>query len=256
MLEGSVIYGPVPSWRLGRSLGVDLLSTEGKTCSFDCCYCQLGRTVHPLTERRKFISLERLEEELRLVKEVEADYVTFSGMGEPTLAQNLGQAIEMVRSRFKLPVAILTNSSLIPREDVQDDLSLADVVVAKLDAPNEELFHRINHPQVQYSLEEVVDSIRLLRGRFKGRFCLQLMFIEENKDHAYEMAELARKISPDEVELNTPLRPSRKRPLRPQEMDQIEGEFWGLDTVNVYKSPAPMVMPLNPVETLKRRPQV
>ncbi len=251
-----MIYGPVPSWRLGKSLGIDLISTPSKTCSFDCCYCQLGRTVHSLTERRTFISLKRLEEGLSLVKEVKADYVTFSGMGEPTLARNLGRAIELARSRLNLPVAILTNSSLIPREDVRDELSLADVVVAKLDAPNEELFQGINRPYVQYSSQEIADSIRLFGERFKGKLCLQLMFIEDNKDQAHEMAGLARKLSPDEVELNTPLRPSPKRPLTPPEMEQIETEFWGMKVVNVYRSPRPKVTPLNPEETLRRRPKI
>ena len=251
----SVIYGPVPSWRLGRSLGVDLISTKGKTCSFDCCYCQLGRTVHPLSQRKELISLERLEKELKLVKEVKADYVTFSGMGEPTLAQNLGRAIELVRSALKLPVAILTNSSLISREDVRGDLSLADVVVAKLDAPNQELFHSINRPWVQVSLEEIFKGILLFRGEFRRRLCLQLMFIEENKPYAKEMAKLARELSPDEVQLNTPLRPSPKRPLEPEEMTQIEKEFWGLKAVSVYQAQRPKAKPLNSKETLRRRPE-
>lgn len=255
MLERSVIYGPVPSWRLGRSLGVDLISTEGKTCSFDCCYCQLGRTVHPLSERKKFISLKKLEEELSLVKEVEADYVTFSGMGEPTLAQNLGRAIELARSRLKLPVAVLTNSSFMPREDVRDELSLADVVVAKLDAPDEELFHSINCPHIQVSLGEILQGISLFRERFKGKLCLQLMLIEENKYHAREMARLTRELFPDEVELNTPLRPCSQKPLEPDEMIQVEKEFWGMRVVSVYEAHRPEVKPLNVKEMLRRRPQ-
>ena len=94
----SVIYGPVSSWRLGKSLGIDLLSTKGKTCCFDCVYCQLGRTLHLLTERRQFVPGERLAEELESVKGLDIDYVTFSGMGEPALASNLGEAIELVKN--------------------------------------------------------------------------------------------------------------------------------------------------------------
>ena len=85
----SIIYGPVPSWRLGRSLGIDLLSTRGKTCSFDCVYCQLGRTVHFVIERKEFVPISRLVSELESVRGVAADYATFSGVGEPTLARNL-----------------------------------------------------------------------------------------------------------------------------------------------------------------------
>ena len=127
----SIIYGPVPSWRLGRSLGVDLVSTEGKTCSFDCIYCQLGRTIYPQMERREFVTMAQLATELEAVKNnIVADYVTFSGMAEPTLASNLGEAIRIAKLILPLPVAILTNSSLMPREDVCDDLAQADVVIA------------------------------------------------------------------------------------------------------------------------------
>ena len=166
MPVSSIVYGPVPSWRLGRSLGIDLLSTERKTCSFDCIYCQLGPTVHPLTERREFVSLSQLASELEAVKGVEADYVTFSGVGEPTLAENLGRAISMSRSLLDRPVAVLTNSSLMPREDVRRDLVAADVVVAKVDAADEETFHRVNRPVPGYSLDEVLQGIDLFRRSY------------------------------------------------------------------------------------------
>lgn len=127
----SVIYGPVPSWRLGRSLGVDLLSTQGKTCNFNCVYCQLGKTANLVRERRVFIQTAELTQELKSVRGIAADYVTFSGMGEPTLASNLGQSMELARNILHLPVAVLTNSSLMSREDVCADLARADVVVQK-----------------------------------------------------------------------------------------------------------------------------
>jgi wyosine [tRNA(Phe)-imidazoG37] synthetase (radical SAM superfamily) len=104
----STVYGPVASWRLGRSLGIDMLCTEQKTCNFDCVYCQLGSTVNKQTERKEFVSLVKLGDDLNVVKGVEADWVTFSGMGEPTLASNLGEAITMAKSVLGLPVALLT----------------------------------------------------------------------------------------------------------------------------------------------------
>ena len=88
----SIIYGPVPSWRLGRSLGIDLLSTPEKTCSFDCIYCQLGRTIHQRRQPKEYVPLSRLVSELEQVRWIKADYATFSGVGEPTLARNLGPA--------------------------------------------------------------------------------------------------------------------------------------------------------------------
>ncbi len=176
-----IIYGPVPSWRLGRSLGIDLLSTRGKTCSFDCVYCQLGRTIHSLDEPKEFVPVSKLVSELEQVRGVQADYATFSGVGEPTLASNLGQAIEIVKSGLGVPVAVLTNSSLMPREDVRQGLAKADSVVAKLDAPTEELFHTINKPVIDYSLTEVLEGIRRFRLEFGGKLAVQMMFIEANR---------------------------------------------------------------------------
>ena len=143
---GSMVYGPVPSWRLGRSLGIDIIATASKQCSFDCTYCQLGETHNPVVRRREFVSLARLAEDLARAAGVPADYATFSGMGEPTLGSNLGEAIRLVRSTLRVPVAVLTNSSLMSREDVRQDLAEADVVVAKLDAPDEALFRQVNRP--------------------------------------------------------------------------------------------------------------
>ena len=253
----SIIYGPVPSWRLGRSLGIDLLSTKGKTCSFDCIYCQLGRTVHRLVERKKFVSIARLTEEFERVKGVFADYVTFSGVGEPTLASNLGEAIELARSVLRLPVAVLTNSSLMTREDVCRELSAADVVVAKVDAPNEKLFRKINRPNVKYTLEEIIRAIMLFREEYRGKLALQVMFIEANKDYAKEMAKIAEKLAPDEVQINTPLRPCAVRPLIPEAITSIRQEFSSLkNVVTVYEAPKVEVIPLDVEETLRRRPKL
>lgn len=252
----SVIYGPVPSWRLGKSLGIDLLPPEGKTCSFDCVYCQLGRTLHPLTERAQFIPLERLAEDLELVKGLDIDYVTFSGMGEPTLANNLGKAIELVKSTLPFPVAVLTGSSLMMNKQVRGELALADTVVAKLDAPNEELFRKINRPASSLRLKDIVSGIRKFRQEYRGRLVLQIMFVAANMRYAGELAKIAESLSPEEVELNTPLRPCGVPPLPPQDMEVIEGQFARLKAVNVYKSRKPEVKPLDIKETLRRRPEL
>ena len=253
----SILYGPVSSWRLGRSLGVDIVSTRGKTCSFDCIYCQLGKTVHPMAERREFVTMAQLAHELKPVRNIAIDYATFSGVAEPTLASNLGQAIELVRSILGVPVAVLTNSSLMPREEVRHELSQADVVVAKVDAPNEELFRQINRPKVSYTLSEIIEAIRLFRGEYKGKLALQMMFIEANRSYASEMARLAEELSPDEVQLNTPLRPSAVNPLTLEQITAIRQEFSGLKgVVTVYEASRPEVIPLNLEETLRRRPKL
>jgi wyosine [tRNA(Phe)-imidazoG37] synthetase (radical SAM superfamily) len=251
----SIIYGPVASWRLGRSLGIDLLSTKGKTCSFDCIYCQLGKTVHPLTERKEFVNLDRLAVELKKVREISADYATSSGVGEPTLASNMGEAIKLVKSTLELPVAVLTNSSLMAREDVRHDLSLADVVVAKVDAPNEKLFHKINQPIVRYTFAEILCALKLFRKEYQGKLALQMMFVEENKGYALEMARTAKQLLPDEVQINTPLRPCAVQPLSPEEIATIRRAFSSLKGImTVYEAPMPEAIPFNQEETLLRRP--
>lgn len=250
----SIIYGPVPSWRLGRSLGIDLLPGRGKTCCFDCVYCQLGITTRPQTERSEFVSLDTLSRELRAVKGVAADYVTFSGTGEPTLAANLGPAIEIARASLGLPVAVLTNSALISREDVREDLAKADIIVAKLDAPDEGLFRLINRPVADLSLEGIVDGVRRLRSQWSGTLALQMMFLTANKRAAGEMARIAAAIGPDEVQINTPLRPCAVAPLAEEEITAVRESFGGLNAVTVYEATPPAVEPIDAGETLQRRP--
>ncbi|MFC1912051.1 radical SAM protein [Chloroflexota bacterium] len=252
----SIVYGPVPSWRLGRSLGVDLLSTRGKTCSFDCVYCQLGRTVHSLDESKEFGPLSVVVSELEQAGNVQADYATLSGVGEPTLAANLDQAIEAIKSGLGLPVAVLTNSSLMPREDVRQRLAGADVVVAKLDAPDEESFRAINRPVTDYSLAEILEGIRRFRLEFNGKLAVQMMFIEANKERAEDMARIAEILSPDEVQLNTPLRPCAVPPLTREEMSGIKRAFSRFGNVlTVYEASRREVIPLNLKETRRRRPE-
>lgn len=254
-IEG-IVYGPVSSWRLGRSLGIDLVSTASKTCSFDCLYCQLGKTVHPVAHRTEFVTLKRLTSELKRIEPVAADYTTFSGVGEPTLASNLGEAIELARRTLGLPVAVLTNSSLMPEKPVRSHLAMADFVVAKLDAPTEDVFRRVNRPVTRYSLHEVLEGLRLFRSQYKGKLALQMMFIKENRGCAAQMARLAVDLSPDEVQINTPLRECAVDPLPPEEIAAIRDEFKAVENVvTVYEARRPQVVPISVKETLRRRPR-
>jgi len=252
----SIIYGPVSSWRLGRSLGIDLLNTKRKVCSFNCVYCQLGETTQFIVEPTEFINLEQLAHEIELLGPMKADYATFSGMGEPTLASNLGEAIELARSILNLPIAVLTNSSLMFREDVRRRLTHADVVVAKLDVPNEELFATVNRPAPGLNFNQIKDGIRIFKGKYRGKLALQIMFIEANKDFAPGIAALARQISPDEVQIDTPLRPSKAKPLPRETIASIRERFANLrNVITVYEAPKPKVRPIDLTETLRRRPR-
>jgi len=178
-------------------------------------------------------------------------------VGEPTLASNLGEAIGMVKSVLGFPVAVLTNSSLMAREDVRQELSLADVVVAKVDAPSEKLFRQINRPVIGCTLDEILNALQLFREEYQGRLALQMMFLEANKGYAPEMARIAKRLSPDEVQLNTPLRPCAVQPLAPEDMSIIRQAFSGLrGVVTVYEGQGPEVTPLNREETLLRRPKL
>ena len=137
------------------------------------------------------------------------------------------------------------------------ELGRADVVVAKLDAPNEELIRQINRPKVSYTLDEIIEAIRLFRGEYQGKLALQMMFVDANRSYAPQMARLAEKLSPDEVQLNTPLRPCAVNPLTPEEITAIRHEFSGLKgVVTVYEALRPKDTPLNPKETLRRRPRL
>jgi wyosine [tRNA(Phe)-imidazoG37] synthetase (radical SAM superfamily) len=249
-----VIYGPVASWRLGRSLGVDPVSRAEKTCSFDCVYCQLGRTRHHRAQRREFVPVARLAGEVEALPALDLDYVTFSGTAEPTLASNLGEAIDEVKRRIQAPVAVLTNSSLMWKREVRAALARADKVVAKLDAPTEGLLRAINRPVQGITLEKILAGIRAFREGYGGCLALQMMFLQANQDQAQALAQLAREVEPDEIEVNTPLRPCAVKPLPPDALAEIMTAFRGLNAVSVYEAERPAVRPLDIEETLQRRP--
>jgi wyosine [tRNA(Phe)-imidazoG37] synthetase (radical SAM superfamily) len=247
------LYGPVDSWRLGASLGVDLLSQKAKVCSFDCRYCQLGRTSAHVTERHLYVSTEAVMKEAAELPEVKIDYITFSGIGEPTLALNLGEAISALRGIRKEPVAVLTNASLMFREDVREDLFQADYVIAKLDACSQASFEEVNRPAPESTFPEIVKGLKRFGADFRGRMALQIMFIHANAELAPEIARTARGIRPDEVQINTPLRPCREVPLSGETLGRIKSFFKGMNCVSVYDAAKVPVEPISKKQTMMRR---
>ena len=247
------IYGPVSSWRLGKSLGIDLISGD-KSCSFDCIYCQLGKTITYVTERQIFAPTAQVLQEFDSLPKLNIDYVTFSGCGEPTLAANLGEVISEIKKRTKTRIAVLTNSSLMRDPEVRKELGLADLISAKLDAPDEKIFKIINRPVKALSFQDIIEGIKEFNKEFPGRLALQIMFVPENKDSASKLADLAKEIKPAEVHINTPLRPSATKPLSKEELLKIKALFSPLKAYCVYDVEMPEVKPLDFKETIKRRP--
>ncbi len=208
------LYGPVPSRRLGFSLGVDLLPF--KTCSFNCLYCQLGKTIIHTARRFSSVDLRRLILELKdfLKKNPRVDCITFSGSGEPTLHVGIGKIIRAVRSvcgkRYR--IAVITNSSLLWKKEVRQGLLDADIVVASLDSVDEKLFQRIDHPVSQITLPKIISGLTRFRRVYKGNLWIEVMLLGDLNDtvtHARKLKNVLRKICPDRVHLTVPIRPAK-----------------------------------------------
>lgn len=204
------LYGPVPSRRLGRSLGVDLVPF--KTCSYDCVYCQLGRTTRKTVERREWIPLDPI---LAALQEVLADtsaidVITLSGSGEPTLHSRVGELIAWLKQHTPLPVAVLTNGSLLWRTDVRDDLAEADLVIPSLDAGDPASYRYANRPHPAVPFELMVEGLAAFTRSFSGRVWLEVMLLEGVTgidEEVAAIARLARRIGPERVQLGTVTRP-------------------------------------------------
>jgi len=255
------IYGPVPSWRLGSSLGIDLLTQEEKICNFDCVYCQLGPTKGYTVERKAYVAIEEVIKELEILPKTRIDYLTFSGRGEPTLASNLGEAIKEVRSIREEPIAVLTNATLMDRDDVRKDLISADFVVAKLDACSQESLREINRPAKGIESSGILKGIKEFKKGFRGKLALQIMFIDINRDYVDNFIYLADCIQPDEIQVNTPLRPCDTNSLAKEDVLRIKDRFisacGGIHIVSVYdERTAEDIVSISDKDTLKRRGKV
>jgi len=203
------IFGPVPSRRLGRSLGVDLVPF--KTCTYDCIYCQLGRTTHKTVERREWVPLKDVLAQLREKLATEPDCITLSGSGEPTLYSRLDELISGIRSLTDIPVAVLTNGSLLWETEVRRQLMNAHRVIPSLDAGNSAMFHVVNRPHESISFEKMLDGLTAFRQEYKGDYWLEVFFLAGHtavESEARQIIDCVRQIKPDRVQLNTATRPT------------------------------------------------
>lgn len=252
------IYGPVSSWRLGRSLGIDPISSFHKTCTFDCVYCQTGRTEIFTGKREIFVPTEALIQELRSFPEVPVDYITFAGNGEPTLAKNLGEMIRSVKMARNEKISVITNASLINRRDVVEDLLLADLVEVKLDASSAASLKAVNQPMPEILWEDLVEGLRAFRKVYQGHLTLQVMFIASNRACAPAIAKIAHQIGPEEVEINTPLRACATKPLSIEDIEEITAIFRGtcgtrIKVRSVYEVKREKSLPFCQPSTERRR---
>ena len=225
-----IAFGPVPSRRLGKSLGIN--NIPDKVCSYACVYCQIGKTLRMEVKRRPFYPPELIFEEVK--RKVEKawergeriDYLTFVPDGEPTLDANLGEEREMLKS-FNIPLAILTNSSLIWREDVRNDLLKLDFVSLKLDAVTEALWRKVDRPHKTLKLDKILEGILEFRRDFKGKIVTETMLIDgiNYGDELKKIAEFLKELKPDMAYIAVPTRPPWENWVKPAREDVINMAF-------------------------------
>ena len=204
------VFGPVPSRRLGRSLGIDLVPF--KTCSFNCIYCQLGRSSCVSVERKEWVPTEDVLDQVnrKLAGSSKPQVITFSGSGEPTLHSRIGDIIEEIKKITDIPVVVLTNSSLLWQPEVRKALLSADIVVPSLDAGDEDLFVYVNRPHPSLSFHEIVDGLIQFREEYAGEMWLEIFLLHgvtAIESEVRKMAEIAQKIRPNRIQLNSVARP-------------------------------------------------
>ncbi len=223
------VYGPVPSRRLGISLGIDIVPPS--TCTFDCVYCQLGKTLHKVNhwEGLKFPNADKIIEDLetKLKKYDNVDYITISGSGEPTLNPHLGEIAKKIRAFTNLPLVLITNSSLLTYDTVLDNARKFDIVMPSLDAGDNKTFKIINRPAKGFQINEIADAIKKLKEESRGEIWLEVMFIKGKITNASSesIANISKEISkihPNLVFLNSPVRPPVEEYVKHFADDEME----------------------------------
>ena len=219
------IFGPVPSRRLGISLGIDIIPF--KTCTFNCIYCECGETNNLTVKRRRFVSVKTIINELKhYIPEVKhLNFITFSGSGEPTLNKDLGKMIREIKKMTRVPIAVLTNGSLLHLKEVRNDLLNADLVLPSLDTASSETFSKINQPHKSLDIHQITDGLREFRREFNGQIWLEVFIVKGINDNNGELDKLYRSIQiiqPDKVQLNSLDRPPTYDHVEPVDMKTME----------------------------------
>jgi len=225
------LFGPVPSRRFGRSLGVDL--TPYKTCCYDCVFCQLGQTTNKTIERKDYVPIDAVLEEIKhwLTSDGQADYITLSGAGEPTLNSSFGKVLEFIRNSTDIPSALLTNGAMLHLPEVRKAASAASVVKISLSAWNQASLEWVNRPNPQLTFDQLINGLKAFRAQFSGRLWMEVFLISAvNSMHKEirKIAALAKDIAPDRIQLNTAVRPPSEdfvTPLSEERMSLLTNMF-------------------------------
>ena len=231
------IFGPVPSRRLGLSLGVDLVCH--KTCTLDCIYCECGPTTNLTLERKGYVPFDEVKAELSHYFEnhPDPDYVTFSGSGEPTLSPDIGKVIGFIKEKKEnIQVAVLTNATLLSDPAVRKDLGRADLVMPSLDAVTANSFKKINRPCPQLDIHNIIGGLKTFAGSFKGELWLEVFIlpgINDAKEELETLKQIIREITPARVQLNTLDRPGAVAGLKPASKQDLDRVAQIIDAANV-----------------------
>jgi len=236
------IFGPVPSRRLGVSLGVDLVMS--KTCNFDCIYCECGSTTKFYNVRDSYIDIDRLIKEIEdVLQNLTPDYITFSGSGEPTLNKDLGIIIKKVRKIYSGKIAVITNSSLLNNLDVRKSLEEADLIIPSLDAISENIFKRMNRPIEGLTAQNILDGMTKFLSTTKKDVYLEIFIVEGINDGEDELEKFVRYLKDKKVttiQLNTLARPGAVQDIKPASIKRLSEirEYFishGLNSVEIIK---------------------
>jgi len=237
------LFGPVPSRRLGISLGLDLVPM--KTCTLNCIYCECGRTTHLTLNRREYVPFDEVKKELFhfLSHNPRPDYITFSGSGEPTLNSTIGDVIHFIKTQtFNIPVAVLTNGTLLFQRKVRDDIKDATVVIPSLDAVTKKTFAKIVRPDPKLNIDAIISGLIQFRKEYSGQIWLEIFIVPGINDTKEELTAIKgaiAKIRPDTVQLNTLDRPGTVQDIRSATRKELESilDFWQLDYAEIIAKP-------------------
>jgi len=222
-IKQEYIFGPVPSRRLGRSLGVDLVPF--KTCTYDCIYCQLGRTTNKTIERKEWVPVDCIIEQLSSKLNSKPDYITLSGSGEPTLYSSIEELISKIKEITDIPVAVLTNGSLLWMPEVRSALKAADLVIPSLDAGSNQKFQYVNRPHNKITFNKMLDGLVKFREEYSGKYWLEVFLLAGVTTTEAEIDKLKACISsilPDKVQVNTVTRPPAEDFAEPVTQNQLQ----------------------------------